>query len=189
MRRIVMGVSGASGMPLAHALLGRLRDLPDLETHCIITRGAGQVLAREFPGSPQALGRLASVCHEPEDLGAGPASGSWWHSGGEAAAMVVAPCSMGSLAAIAAGLARNLLQRAADVALKERMRLVLVTRESPLSPVQLRNMLELARGGAVIMPFSPGFYFEPATLGEMLDQFCGRVLDQLGLPAAGPRWG
>ena len=103
--------------------------------------------------------------------------------------MLVAPCSMGTLGALASGATRNLLQRAADVALKERLTLVLVTRESPLSAVHLRNMLTLQEAGAVIMPFSPGFYLRPQTLDELLRQSCGRIFDQLGLPHRLGRWG
>jgi 4-hydroxy-3-polyprenylbenzoate decarboxylase len=103
--------------------------------------------------------------------------------------MLVVPCSMGTLGALAGGVSRNLIHRAGDVALKEGLPLVLVTRESPLSHVHLRNMLALKEAGAVIMPFSPGFYMLPQTLEEMLQQFSGRIFDQLGLRHTCPRWG
>ena len=102
--------------------------------------------------------------------------------------MLVVPCSMGTLGALASGATRNLLQRAADAALKESLRLVLVTRESPLSAIHLHNMLALREAGAVIMPFSPGFYLRPQSLDAMLDQFCGRILDQAGIAHDLGRW-
>ena len=168
-RDILVGVSGASGMALAASLLRLLAGMPWVRVHCVVSQGARAVLQAE--------------------CGAGPASGSWWRRGAVPAAMLVAPCSMGTLGALASGATRNLLQRAADVALKERLTLVLVTRESPLSAVHLRNMLTLQEAGAVIMPFSPGFYLRPQTLDELLRQSCGRIFDQLGLPHRLGRWG
>ena len=188
MRKILVGVSGASGMPLALRLLGHLSAMPDVELSCIVSDGAAAVLAAECGMEPAALARLARHAYPADDLGAGPASGSWWHGGAAPAAMLVVPCSMGTLGALASGATRNLLQRAADVALKESLRLVLVTRESPLSAIHLRNMLALREAGAVIMPFSPGFYLRPQGLDAMLDQFCGRILDQAALPHSLGRW-
>ena len=183
-RNILVGVSGASGMPLALHLLRLLRAREDVHVHGIITRAAEAVLRAEGDLSVAELAAAVQTLHAPEDMAAPPASGSWQHDG-----MVVAPCSMNTLGALAAGQTSNLLQRAADVCLMERRPLVLVTRESPLSRIHLRNMLTLHEAGAVIMPFSPGFYLRPRTLDELLDQFCGRILDQLHLDHALGRWG
>lgn len=188
MRKILVGISGASGMPLALRLLGHLSAMPEVELSCIVSDGAAAVLAAECGCGPEALTRHARHVYPANDLGAGPASGSWWHGEGGPPAMLVVPCSMGTLGALASGATRNLLHRAADVALKESLRLVLVTRESPLSAIHLRNMLGLREAGAVIMPFSPGFYLRPQSLESMLDHFCGRILDQAGLSHDLGRW-
>lgn len=188
MRKILVGVSGASGMPLALRLIGHLAAMPEVDLSCIVSDGAAAVLAAECGTGPGELTRHARHVYPADDLGAGPASGSWWHGEGGPAAMLVVPCSMGTLGALASGATRNLLQRAADVALKEGLRLVLVTRESPLSAIHLRNMLALREAGAVIMPFSPGFYLRPQSLDAMLDHFCGRILDQAELPHGLGRW-
>ena len=136
MKRIIVGVSGASGMPLALCLLRHLAALPDVESHLILSPGAHAVLEAECGLAPSTLHALADVSHDAACLGAAPASGSWEHDG-----MVVCPCSMSSLASIATGAGTNLLHRAADVTLKERRPLILVPRESPLSRIHLRNML------------------------------------------------
>ena len=183
-KTLLLGVSGASGMPLALRFLGLCRALPGLELHLIVSPGAEAVLRAEGGPQPDELIRLAHVVHAADDMAAPPASGSWRHDG-----MIIAPCSMNTLGALAAGVTANLLQRAADVCLKERRPLVLVTRESPLSRIHLRNMLTLQEAGAVIMPFSPGFYLHPRTLDEMLDQFCGRILDQVAIDHPLGRWG
>lgn len=176
MKRILVGVSGASGMPLALCLLRHLTALPAVESHLILSAGARAVLASECRQPPQALTALAHVCHDPDRLGAAPASGSWQHDG-----MVVCPCSMSSLASIAHGTGTNLLHRAADVCLKERRPLILVPRESPLSRIHLRNMLAAQEAGAVIMPFMPAFYTGEDSLDGLMRQFCGRIFDQLHL--------
>lgn len=190
MRKILVGVSGASGMPLALRLLRHLAAMPEVELHCVVSAGAAAVLAAECGAGPDMLTRHARHVHDADDLGAGPASGSWWHGapGGDEAAMFLVPCSMGTLGALASGATRTLVQRAADVALKEGLRLILVPRESPLSAIHLRNMLALREAGAVIMPFSPGFYLRPRSLEDMLDHFCGRIFDQARLPHALGRW-
>lgn len=189
MRDILVGVSGASGMPLALCVLRGLAAMPDVRTHCVISQGARAVLRAECGAGPELPAAYADHVYEPDDLAAGPASGSWWYGcGDEPAAMLIVPCSMGTLGALASGATGNLLQRAGDVALKEGLRLVLVTRESPLSAVHLRNMLALREAGAVIMPFSPGFYLRPCSLEEMLMQTSGRIFDQLGLAHKLARW-
>lgn len=187
MRKIVVGVSGASGMPLALQMLRALQAVPEVETHCIVSEGAQAVLRVECDAGPELLTAYAHRVYAADDLGAGPASGSWWH-GDAPASMVVVPCSMGTLGALASGATRTLVQRAADVALKERQPLVLVPRESPFSGVHLRNMLTLHEAGAVIMPFCPGFYLRPRSLEDLLQQSCGRIFDQLGLAHPWARW-
>ena len=176
MKRIIVGVSGASGMPLALCLLRHLAALPDVESHLILSPGAHAVLEAECGLAPSALHAMADVSHDAACLGAAPASGSWQHDG-----MVVCPCSMSSLASIATGAGTNLLHRAADVTLKERRPLILVPRESPLSRIHLRNMLWASEAGAVIMPFMPAFYSGEDALEGLMGQFCGRIFDQLGL--------
>lgn len=188
MRDILVGVSGASGMPLALRLLRQLAVIPEVRLHCVVSAGARAVLRAECGAGPELLTSLAHEVYAPDDLGAGPASGSWWRRGGMPAAMLLVPCSMGTVGALASGATRNLVHRAADVALKERLPLVLATRESPLSRIHLRNLLTLCEAGAVIMPVSPCFYLHPASLDAMLDQICGRMLDQVGLAHGQPRW-
>ena len=188
MRASLVGVSGASGMPLALCLMRLLASMPEVRTHCVVSEGARAVLRAECGAEADILTALAHTVYAAEDLGAGPASGSWWRRGSEPAAMLLVPCSMGTAGAIASGATRNLVHRAADVALKERLPLVLVTRESPLSAIHLRNMLTLREAGAVVMPFSPCFYLRPSDIDAMLEQFCGRILDQVGLKHDLARW-
>lgn len=190
MRRIIVGVSGASGMPLARHLLQALYYSTDIEVHLVVSAGAQAVLDAECPPASQELSPLleltqfAHVVHDSACLGAGPASGSWQHAG-----MVICPCSMASLACIATGAGTNLLHRAADVCLKERRPLLLVARETPLSAIHLQNMLTLSRLGACIMPPCPAFYGQPKNITDILEHFTGRVLDQLHIPhALGQRW-
>lgn len=188
MRDILVGVSGASGMPLALCLLRQLAAISDVRIHCVVSEGARAVLRAECNAGPELLTTLAHEVYAPDDLGAGPASGSWWRRGDKPGAMLLVPCSMGTVGALASGATRNLVHRAADVALKERLPLVLATRESPLSRIHLRNLLTLCEAGAVIMPFSPCFYLHPQTIDAMLAQVCGRMLDQVGLAHGQPRW-
>ena len=183
-RRLVVGVSGGSGIPYA---LGVLRALHGLgtETHLIVSSGAKRVMSLE--GGPQLsdLTDLAHTVHDDRDLGASVASGSYRTAG-----MLVVPCSAGTLAKIAHGFADNLLSRAAHVTLKERRRLVLVTREDPLPRPMLHNMLLAHDAGATLMSASPGFYHAPKTVDELLHFVTARVLDQFGLEAGGfQRWG
>lgn len=182
-KTLLIGVSGASGMPLTVHLLRQCRNLA-VSAQLIMSRGAEAVLHAEGRIRPDDLHALADAVFAPDDMAAPPASGSWPHDG-----MIIAPCSMNTLGALAAGLTANLLQRAADVCLKERRPLVLVTRESPLSRIHLRNMLALQEAGAVIMPFSPGFYLQPQSLDDMLTHFCGRIFDQLRIDHPLGRWG
>ena len=184
MRRIIVGISGASGMPLANTLLHALRAAPGTEIHLIISSAAQEVLRAECGCDDSLLRACAHAAYDPADIAAPPASGSWRHSG-----MIVCPCSMATLAAIAHGTGHNLLHRAADVCLKERQPLVLVPRETPLSRIHLRNMLAAQEGGAIIMPPCPAFYGQPRTLQDILDHTAGRIMDQLHIPhSLGHRW-
>ncbi|WP_261664453.1 UbiX family flavin prenyltransferase [Deinococcus sp. Marseille-Q6407] len=183
-QRLVVGVSGGSGIPYALDLLRTLGQL-DVETHLIVTSGAKRVMAAEGGVRLDELTALASAVHEDRDLGASIASGSFRTDG-----MVVVPCSAGTLAKIAHGFADNLLSRAAHVTLKERRPLALVLREDPLPRPMLVNMLAAHDAGATIMSASPGFYHAPQSVDELLHFVTVRVLDQFGLEAGGfRRWG
>ena len=173
MKRIIVGVSGASGMPLALCLLRHLATLPDVESHLILSPGAHAVLEAECGLAPSALHALADVSHDAACLGAAPASGSWQHDG-----MVVCPCSMSSLASIATGAGTNLLHRAADVTLKERRPLILVPRESPLSRIHLRNIKEAADYGCIVVPPVLTFYNGADTVEKQIQHIVGKILMQ-----------
>lgn len=175
-RRIVLAATGASGMPYAVRLARFLAAAPDIELHCIVSEAAKRVLELESDVTMAELAGLAHRTYAQNTLDAGPASGSWRHAG-----MVVCPCSMASLAAIAHGLGSNLIHRAADVSLKEGRPLVLVPRETPLSAIHLENMLAARRAGAVILPPSPGFYHRPRTVADLVDFVAARVLAALGI--------
>nr|MDT0660963.1 UbiX family flavin prenyltransferase [Micromonospora sp. DSM 115978] len=182
-RRLVVAITGASGSILGVRLLERLREF-DVETHLIISAWGARTLEHETPYSAADVRQLADVVHRPNDLGATVSSGSFRTDG-----MVIAPCSVKTLAAIASGYTEDLIARAADVVLKERRRLVLVVREAPLSEIHLRNMLTLARMGASIVPPVPAFYNRPKTLDDAVDHIVTRVMDQAGLHSEiGPRW-
>ncbi len=172
-KRIILGISGASGIPLAHMLLTLLNEL-DVHIHLILSEGAKRVIEHESSLSEEGLLELAHAHYPGDDMAAGPASGSWQHDG-----MIICPCSMNTLACIANGITSNLLQRCADVSLKEARPLIIVPRETPLSSIHLQNMLTLSQNGARIMPFCPAFYTEQTNVQFMLTQFCGRILDQL----------
>lgn len=176
-RRIILAISGASGMEYARLLARALREAPGVELHGIISDGARQVFRYELGSDPLELESSFHFLHDPANIAAAPASGSWEHAG-----MIVCPCSMASLAAIASGVGTNLLHRAADVTIKERRPLVLVPRETPLSEIHLKNMLRAHRAGAVIMPPCPGFYHRPESIEQLVSQFVGRILEQLGMP-------
>ena len=173
--RYVVAVTGASGLIYARELLAYFATRPDLELHAVISRAGEQVLDLELGLQPAALAPQA-IWHRVDDFGAPLASGSF-----RARAMVVVPCSMGSLGAIAQGVGRHLIHRAGEVFLKERRPLILVVRETPLSLVHLRNLVRAAEAGATIFPACPGFYHRPRDLTELARQFAGRILDHLGL--------
>lgn len=182
--RLVVGVSGASGVIVAIRLLQALQEMPAVETHLVITKDAEKTIAYETDWTPKAVKALAEVAYAPDDVAAPIASGSYATNG-----MAIVPCSMKSLAGLAGGYADNLLLRAADVTLKERRRLVVVPRESPLRSIHLRNMLALAEEGALVMMPAPAFYARPQTLADVVDQLAGRILDafELDNPLAA-RW-
>lgn len=169
--RLIVGISGASGIVYGVRLLEALRPLP-IETHLVMTKTADMTLALETDCSAAEVRALADVVHPIGDLGAAPSSGSFRSLG-----MIVAPCSIRSMSEIATGVTSNLLTRAADVTLKERRRLVLMVRETPLHTGHLRTMLALSEMGAVIAPPVPAFYARPGSLDAMVDQTVGRVLD------------
>jgi 4-hydroxy-3-polyprenylbenzoate decarboxylase len=173
--RLIVGISGASGVIYGVRLLQALEALP-IETHLVMTRTAEVALAHETDFKVEDVRRLADVAFRIDDLAAAISSGSYRTIG-----MIVAPCSMRSLGEIANGITSNLLTRAADVVLKERRRLVLVARETPLHAIHLRNMTTLAEMGAIIAPPVPAFYNRPKTLDDVIDHTIGRVLDLFDL--------
>jgi flavin prenyltransferase len=183
-RRLIVGISGASGVVYGARLLELLQPLR-VETHLVMSRSAEVTLSLETALKPADLRARADVVHAVGDLAAPISSGSFPTIG-----MVVAPCSIRSMAEIATGVTTTLLTRAADVTLKERRRLVLLVRETPLHTGHLRTMTALSEMGAVIAPPVPAFYAQPQTIEEMIDQTLGRILDLFGLDAGTVRrWG
>jgi len=181
--RLVVGISGATGSVYGVRLLQLLRDT-EVETHLILSKWGARTLIHETTYSVEEVQQMASRWYPSQDMGAPISSGSFVTAG-----MVVCPCSVRSLAAIAHGHGDTLIHRAADVTLKERRRLVLVVREAPLSEIHLENMLKLARMGVVIFPPIPAFYSQPKSIPEIVDQSVMRILDQFAihLPAS-KRW-
>lgn len=176
-KRIVIGISGATGVIYAVRLLEVLHGRADVETHLVVSRSAKLTLSLELPEWPLAqVEALADVVYKDNDIGATIASGSF-----PTDAMVLVPCSMKTLAAVAHGYGENLLARAADVMLKERRRFILVPREAPLHLVHLRNMATISEMGGIILPPFPAFYHRPATVQEIVDQTVGKILDLLGI--------
>jgi 4-hydroxy-3-polyprenylbenzoate decarboxylase len=193
---IVVAVTGASGSIYGIRLLSTLLTLP-ITVHLIISRDGGRVMAHEtdYNGGDMAgyVEHIGVAFHpeaklkqwEPEDLFAPPASGSFRHNG-----MVVCPCSMKTLGAVASGISDTLIHRAADVCLKEKRPLILLTREMPLSLIHLKNMTRVTQAGAIIFPASPGFYLKPATISDLIDSVVWRILDHLHLSHKNvKRWG
>ncbi len=186
---VTLGITGASGAPYGVRLLEVLNDLK-VPVRLIVSATGWRLLDEELGlGTEESLrewtGDWAHVqVFDDEDRGATPASGSAPSRG-----MVVCPCSMGTLASIAQGTTRSLIERAADVCLKERRSLILVPRETPYSAIHLENMLRVTRAGALVLPASPGFYHRPKGIGELIDFVVGRILSQLDLPhTIGPVW-
>ena len=184
MRRLILAVTGATGAIYSIRLLERLRALGGVETHLIVSSAGWLSIQHELALDRPSVEHFADVVHNVRDVGATIASGSFATDG-----MIVAPCSMKTLASIAHGLSDNLIARAADVTLKERRRLVLMVRETPLNLAHLRNMTAVTEMGGIIFPPLPAFYDKPATIDEMVDHTVARVLDmfQLG-PALTEGW-
>jgi 4-hydroxy-3-polyprenylbenzoate decarboxylase len=181
--RLVVGITGASGTILGVRLLEMLQGT-GVETHLVMSAWGARTLVHETAYTVEAVQSLAAVRYPVGDVGAAIASGSFVTMG-----MVIAPCSMRTLGAIAHGVGDNLIHRAADVVLKERRRLVLAVRESPLSEIHLENMLKLARIGVSICPPAPAFYTRPQSIDELVSHTVTRLLDQLGIHLAEmPRW-
>ena len=181
--RLIVGITGATGSIYGVRLLESLQS-SDIETHLVISKWGGRTLVEETAYTVDEVQRLATCSYPPNDQGAAISSGSFLTDG-----MVVAPCSMRTLAAIAHGNSEHLVHRAADVVLKERRKLVLVVRETPLHQVHLENMLELARMGVVIFPPVPAFYQRPQSIDDLVNHTVMRVLDQFGIHRElAPRW-
>lgn len=182
-RRLVVAMTGASGAVLTLELLRQLKVRPEWETHFVMSRGAEATVDYELPGRKQELLDLADRIYDNTNIGAAIASGSF-----AAAGMVVVPCSMKTVAGIHSGYSDNLVLRAADVTLKEGRPLVLVPRETPLSPIHLRNLCDLSMMGAAVVPPMMTFYNGPQTVDDMVRHTVGKILDRLGIPADYRRW-
>jgi 4-hydroxy-3-polyprenylbenzoate decarboxylase len=183
-RRIVVAITGATGAVYGVRLLQRLQAASGVETHLVVSDAASLTLHQEVGMQRREVEALAHVVHKNREIGASIASGSFQTDG-----MVIAPCSMKTLAAVAHGLADNLVARAADVVLKERRRLVLMVRETPFNLAHLRNMTAVTEMGGIVFPPLPSFYHRPASIDEMVDHTLDRVLDLLGIENdAAPRW-
>lgn len=185
MRRIVIAMTGATGSIYGLRLLELLRETGGWESHLVLSQAALLNIREELPDGKARLEMLSDVVHNVRNVGACIASGSFLCEG-----MIIAPCSMRTLGAVAHGLADNLATRAADVMLKERRRLVMITRETPLNLAHLRNMTACTEMGAIVFPPVPAFYARPASLADIVEHTCMRVLDQFGIHTnAEHRWG
>ena len=181
--RIILGITGATGVIYGVRLLERLREA-GVETHLVISRWGARTLTHETPYTREQVEALAHTSYVSGDMGAAISSGSF-----QTAGMIIAPCSAKTLGAIAHGFGDGLIHRAADVVLKERRKLLLAVREAPLSDIHLENMLKLSRMGAVILPPVPAFYSHPRTISDIVDHTVDRILDQFGVEAPGiARW-
>ncbi len=174
--RLIVGVSGSSAPHLAYSLLKELHEHAEIETHLVMTQGAKLCIKLEMGRAAKEFEELADVVHHSGNMAASISSGSFTTMG-----MVVIPCSMKTLSAIASGYSADLVSRAADVCIKERRRLVLVTRETPLNLIHIRNMETVTLAGAIVLPPVPAFYHQPKTIEDLLDQTAGKVLDQFGI--------
>lgn len=182
-RRLVVGVTGATGAIYAQRLLQVLREAGGIETHLVISPPGVMTIRHELGVTRQSFHELADEVHSFRDVGASLASGSFATAG-----MIIAPCSVRTLAAVAHGLSDNLITRAADVTLKERRRLVLMLRETPFNLAHLRNMTAVTEMGGVIFPPLPAFYLQPQSILEMVDHTVARVLDMFDIAIPSPRW-
>lgn len=182
-QRLVIGITGASGAIFGVRLLERLSEFA-VETHLVVSAWGARTIRHETKYSVRDLRGLVDFTYKPNEQGAPISSGSFLTDG-----MIIAPCSVKTLAAITTGCAEDLISRSADVTLKERRRLVLVVRESPYNQIHLENMLKLTRMGVVILPPVPGFYNRPSSIDDVVDHIVARVLDQVGLHLpASSRW-
>jgi 4-hydroxy-3-polyprenylbenzoate decarboxylase len=183
-QRLIVAITGATGVVYALRLLAVLRDQPGIETHLVISEAGIMSLQQEVGVKKKQVEALADVVYNVKDVGAAIASGSFHTMG-----MIVAPCSMKTLGSVAHGLSENLISRAADVTLKERRRLVLMVRETPFNLAHLRNMTAVTEMGGIIFPPLPSFYQRPASIAEMVDHSVGRVLDLFGIAnQLAPEW-
>jgi 4-hydroxy-3-polyprenylbenzoate decarboxylase len=180
MKRIVVGMSGSSGAIFGIRLLETLREISDVETHLVMSGAAGQTIALETDYKPREVEQLATKSYKIGDIAASLSSGSFATDG-----MIVVPCSMKTVAAIAYGYDDNLLSRAADVTLKERRRLIICPRETPLHLGHLRALTQLAEIGGIVAPLMPAFYGRPRSVADLVDHQVGRLLDLLGIDAEG----
>jgi 4-hydroxy-3-polyprenylbenzoate decarboxylase len=184
-KRLVVGMSGASGAVLGIEVLKVLRENPQWETHLVISKGAELTIAEETEYTLDEVKSLAVKVYDIKNIGESIASGTFKTEG-----MIIVPCSMKTVAGIASGYSENLLLRAADVTIKERRNLVIVARESPLSTIHLRNLLVLAQSGAIIIPPMVTYYNKPLSLEDMNRQIVGKILDKFGIEVTGfNRWG
>ncbi|WP_108700709.1 non-oxidative hydroxyarylic acid decarboxylases subunit B [Phytobacter sp. SCO41] len=174
--KLIIGMTGATGAPLGVALLQALREMPEVETHLVMSKWAKTTIELETPWTAREVAALADVTHNPADQAATISSGSFRTDG-----MIIIPCSMKTLAGIRAGYAEGLVGRAADVVLKEGRKLVLVPREMPLSTIHLENMLALSRMGVAMVPPMPAYYNHPQTVDDITQHIVTRVLDQFDL--------
>ena len=175
-KRIVIGITGASGAPIAVELLKALTKVPEIETHLIVSDSAIRTIEQETDDSVESVKALADVLYDVNNIGATIASGSFKTDG-----MIIVPCSMKTLAGIANGYSDNLIQRAADVAIKEKRKLLLVPRECPLSPIHLKNMLELSQLGVMMLPPVLSYYNHPKTIEDSTRHIVGKILDAFGI--------
>lgn len=183
-RRLIVAITGATGAVYGVRLLQILRAIPAIETHLLVSEAGVLNLHQELGLGRKEVETLAHVAHNVRDVGASIASGSFQSDG-----MVIAPCSMRTLAAVAHGLSDNLITRAADVVLKERRRLVLMVRETPFNLAHLRNMTAVTEMGGIVFPPLPGFYQKPQSIEDMVDHTLARVLDLFSIEhALAPRW-
>jgi 4-hydroxy-3-polyprenylbenzoate decarboxylase len=183
-RRLVIAITGATGAVYGVRLLQQLSGTPGVETHLVVSDAAVLTLHQETGLSRRDVEALAHVVHKNRDIGAAIASGSFQSDG-----MVIAPCSMKTLASVALGMSDNLIARAADVVLKERRRLVLMVRETPFNLAHLRNMTAVTEMGGIVFPPLPSFYHKPVSIDEMVDHTVARVIDLFGIEhALAPRW-
>lgn len=174
--KIIVGITGATGAIFGIRILEVLKEMKEVETHLVLSGWGRKTIESETNYTVAQVEQLADCIYEAEDLGARISSGSF-----QVDAMIIAPCSMKTLASIRMGLADNLVSRAADVILKERKKLILLTRETPLNTIHLENMLALSRMGTIILPPMPAFYNHPKTIDDIVNHIAYRTLDQLGI--------